>query len=496
MNSEDSLFKKLVFFVLFLLSCIFVCAVIYIRRNFALIDSNPIQQILFHCIVQIDGSDPTFIRGIVLRCVVLPLLASVIATYFLFGNNKLLKKIQDINIVSFVKKNAIVLSVVCLLASFTFIANELKLFEYLKIISKSSTLYEDEYVDPSKVEFDFPDKKRNLIYIFLESVEISEYSKNEGGFFDQDFIPELYQLAEENITFNDNKGYYVAPNASWTVASMVAQSSGIPLTVPIGENDFVTSNKYLPGAYSLGEILKQADYNNELLIGSDAVFSGRKYYYEMHGDYVIHDLNYFLESGRFDESKTEWWGIIDRYLFEYAKEDVLELASKNEPFNLTMLTVDTHHVDGFVCEDCRNDFEYQLANVYACSSRKVYDFVEWCKQQDFYDNTTIIIAGDHNSMSQTFNELIHDYDRKVYYTIINPYPGLIPTEDRTLTTFDLFPTTVASLGIDFDGDRLGLGSNLFSNEKTLIEKYGMEDFFAMVKKRSAYYENHILYGFD
>ena len=177
---------------------------------------------------------------------------------------------------SLVQKYAVLFALILFVLSSIWIGNELKVVDYIIENSESTTLYEDEYIDPSQVAYTFPEKKRNLIYIFLESVEVSDYSKEEGGLLDYNCIPELYQIAEENITFNDNKGYYVAPGASWTVASMVAQGSGIPLNIPIGENDFVTSNKYLPGCYSIGEVLKQGGYNNELLIGSQAVFSGRK----------------------------------------------------------------------------------------------------------------------------------------------------------------------------------------------------------------------------
>ena len=496
MMRKNSIFRILLFFLLVFFSFAFICIILYIRRNFALIDTNPISQILFHCIVQIDGADPTFIRGIAIRCFILPLLASIFVTAIVFCDKGFLKNISALKPVAFIRKYAVSISFVLFIISFALISKELKLADYIAETSKTTTLYEDSYIDPSKVDYAFPEKKRNLIYIFLESVETSDYAKQEGGLLEYDCIPELYQIAEENITFNDNKGYYVAPGASWTVASMVAQSSGIPLNIPIGENDFVTSNKYLPGAYSLGEILKQGGYNNELLIGSQAVFSGRKYYYEMHGDYVIHDYDYFLESGRFDQDDQSWWGVVDRYLFEYAKEDALELASKNEPFNLTILTVDTHHVDGWVCEDCRDDFPQQMANVYACSSRKVSDFVNWCKQQDFYENTTIVLVGDHKSMSTGFYEGIDENDRMVYYTYINPEPECIPTNNRIVCTFDFYPTTVASLGIDFPGERLGLGTNLFSDEKTLCESYGIDGFFELVKRRSDYYVNHILYGID
>ena len=46
------------------------------------------------------------------------------------------------------------------------------------------------------------EKKRNLIYIFMESMETSCASKEEGGFFEQNHIPELTKLAKKNITNN------------------------------------------------------------------------------------------------------------------------------------------------------------------------------------------------------------------------------------------------------------------------------------------------------
>ena len=45
---------------------------------------------------------------------------------------------------------------------------------------------------------------------------------------------------------------------------------------------------------------------------------------------------------------------------------------------------------------------------------------------------------------------------------------------RVYTTFDNFPTTIAALGAEIVGDRLGLGTNLFSDRQTLSEEYGIE----------------------
>jgi phosphoglycerol transferase len=38
----------------------------------------------------------------------------------------------------------------------------------------------------------------------------------------------------------------------------------------------------------------------------------------------------------------------------------------------------------------------------------------------------------------------------------------------------MFPTTLAALGVEIPGNRLGLGTNLFSTEPTLIERFGLE----------------------
>lgn len=44
----------------------------------------------------------------------------------------------------------------------------------------------------------------------------------------------------------------------------------------------------------------------------------------------------------------------------------------------------------------------QYANVIECQSKQINDFINWCKTQEWYENTTIVITGDHNSMSEKF----------------------------------------------------------------------------------------------
>lgn len=63
-------------------------------------------------------------------------------------------------------------------------------------------LIAENYVDPRNVKLNFPKKKRNLIYIFLESMENTYMSKLDGGAYDINYIPELTALAEENLNFS------------------------------------------------------------------------------------------------------------------------------------------------------------------------------------------------------------------------------------------------------------------------------------------------------
>jgi len=38
----------------------------------------------------------------------------------------------------------------------------------------------------------------------------------------------------------------------------------------------------------------------------------------------------------------------------------------------------------------------------------------------------------------------------------------------------MYPTILSSMGIEIEGDKLGLGTNLFSDEQTLIERDGLD----------------------
>ena len=68
------------------------------------------------------------------------------------------------------------------------------------------------------------------------------------------------------------------------------------------------------------------------------------------------------------------------------------------------------------------------------------------------------------------------------------------TENRTFTTLDMFPTTLAALGVEIEGDRLALGTDLFSERETLAEEYGLDVMNQELMRKSEFYNRKLMYG--
>lgn len=442
------------------------------------------EELMFHLESPLDGTNTGMIRDFIYSCAVPALITTVvlIVLFVLLRKRKILFPVS-LTFVLFLSAATIGLTV-------SHLWNTLDISTYNSDKSTYSTFIDDNYVAPQDVTITFPEEKRNLIYIFLESVEMTYSDEESGGAFEKDVIPELTELSLQNENFSGEEqilnGGHVLKGCTWTVGGMFGQTSGLPLLIPISSNKMNTQDTFFPSIATLGDILASAGYAQSLLIGSDADFGGRQLYFTEHGKYSIWDYYYFSQKGYLPEGYRVWWGYEDAYLFEFAKEKVTEMSQGDQPFNLTLLTVDTHFEDGYVCEDCPETFgDNQYSNVMACSSKKVAEFIKWLQQQDFYDNTTIILCGDHCTMDSDYcNNVDEDYERKVYTAVINSAVTPQTQDYREYTTLDMFPTTLASLGVEIEGNRLGLGTNLFSSTQTLAERFGCDTINAELGKNS------------
>lgn len=382
-------------------------------------------------------------------------------------------------------------SILIISTVFTF-SNLVNLRTYISDRNVETDFYEKNYIDPATVKMTFPEKKRNLIYIYMESMETSFADYENGGASKDNYIPELVSLANENTDFSGNEkgiaGAYAFPGSTWTMAGIVSTTAGLPLITALDDNEMENQSVFFPNLTTMGDILEDAGYRQVFECGSDATFGGRRTWFKDHGNYEFLDTVEAREEGLIPEDYDVFWGYEDEKLFDFAEQKITELSKSDEPFNYTILTVDTHAPDGYICEDCKDKYGSDYENAIACSSKRVYDFVRWVQKQDFYENTTIVITGDHPSMSPDIKKkLDSDYIRRTYTCYINPAVSpKSPDAVRHYSTYDDFPTTLAALGVEISGNRLGLGTNLFSNTETLTEHYGFEDEKAEISHKSDY----------
>lgn len=317
-----------------------------------------------------------------------------------------------------------------------------------------------------------------------------------GGGKNINIISELTKLGLENECFSDKNtvlnGGHALYGGTWTMGSVFSHESGLPLKTPKAMHLKMDQQKFFfKDVICFGDILKANGYTNVVIEGSDSEFAGASIFYRDHGSYSNQDISFYKKMNLLPNDYNENWGFEDIKVFEFAKAELLKLSEQDKPFNLELFTLDTHFEDGYVCPECPHDFEDQYSNVYSCSSRQVNKFIEWCKQQKLYENTVIVLTGDHPTMDKDFcDDVDVNYDRKTFVSIINSDTKKQIKTYRNYSTFDLFPTMLSAMGFEIQGHRLGLGVDLYSNEKTLLETYGKDYINNELAKRSAFMNKH------
>lgn len=390
----------------------------------------------------------------------------------------------------------IILSILIFIGGLTFGIVKFDLIEVYHAYVSDSSYIKDNYVDPRDVKLQFPEKKRNLIHIYLESMENSYFSKEYGGYMEENLMPDLLEIAKEGVNFSHNDkfgGCNTLVGSGWSVAGMVNMETGLPLKIPMDGNSYGRSGYFLPGTIGLGDILEAQGYEQSVMFGADADFGGLSVYFKDHGNFNIIDYKAAKEKGLIPNDYYVWWGYEDDKLYEFAKDEILRLAATGKPFHFEMETADTHFPDGYLSPKAQKKFEQPYANAIFYSQKEATKFIRWIQQQDFYENTTIVITGDHLSMDQNF---FKDFDPEYKRSAVNIFlnTGLEPykTTNRQYAQFDYFPTILAAMGVKIEGDRLGLGTNLFSNEQTLCERDTVKGANDQLTQRSNFFNDEFL----
>lgn len=477
--------NKIISYILILIACIIFTLTLYIKSE---IHNTSFEQLIYSLTRTKGTSFNAISDGLFFVTIRVIIIMPVLILPTINFGKKIEFKIKNKNYQIYPIKHLKLYSSLIFIISFIYLLYGCDTFTYLSHITKKTDIFDKYYVSPKDVDITFPENKKNLIYIFMESTETSNLSKESGGVFTTSIMPNLERLAKENINFSHNNnlgGALPSYGTGWTVAAMIGQTSGLPLKVKIV--DLIGGSIGYKKTQTIGDILYANGYTNKIMMGSDANFGGRREYFENH-HYIVSDYYNAIEEKRIDPTYHEWWGYEDSKLLEYAKEELLKLSSSANPFNLTLLTADTHFTDGYIDKSCTNNFDNHYAGSFNCSDKMINDFITWVYNQDFGKNTVIIISGDHTTMQEDFYENIDkSYIRTTYNVFINSSITPINNKNRIFTSLDMYPSTLASLGVDIEGNRLGLGTNLFSEDETLAEKFGIDKFNEELSKYSKYY---------
>lgn len=402
----------------------------------------------------------------------------------------------------FYTRHFVVSAIIILVCVIVYDVRAFGIDEWLVDRFDSNTIFEDYYVDSATANITFPENKKNLIIILAESLEATFADKESGGFMAENYIPNLTKLAKENTHFsskNNLQGATEVEGTTFTLASMVAQTSGVPFIVPIGDNSYGDFTEFMPGVTTMGQILAKEGYTNHLILGSNSEFAGIDTYFKTHGNYEIFDYDTAVERGYIDEDYYVFWGFEDKKVFDYAKDELLNIAKQEQPFNMIINTIDLHTPNGYKCQECGYKYYHEYGDGYKdimiCQDRQISAFVEWAKEQDFYEDTVIVVTGDHLSMASIVRNVYvysDSYERTTYHCIINSELKPVNNTNRVFSTMDMYPTIMAALGCRIEGERLGIGTNLYSSVPTLMEVMGKDEFMEQISKNSIFYNREIL----
>ena len=355
-----------------------------------------------------------------------------------------------------------------------------------------SKFYREYYVHPDSVQIQAQGKPRNLIVIFLESME-TNFSKH---------TPEIAAL--EKLSLNFAPGGQNVSGTTWTIAGITGKLCGIPLNMPMGINEHHGKlPTYLPYAKCLMDVLADKGYNQLSTLGSSGDFTQMRTFWTHHGNVGTHDIEYYKSVGKIPEKYHEFWGFEDRRLYRFAKEELDSLAVQGEPFAFYMQTIDTHQPFGYLDDSCKIalkniGFEVNGDNQYPaalrCASMQLTSFVEWIKEQPWSGNTVISVMGDHATPMLSNKAGVAPTD-SVYWMnfIINSaVDGEAYRRERSYSSLDMFPTLLESVGFELEGHSIGLGRSLYADKPTLLEIYDKPVLDNLLRERSIQYDYFIM----
>ncbi len=239
---------------------------------------------------------------------------------------------------------------------------------------------------------------KNLITIYLESFD--------QNFLDEDLFPGLMPKLKERIKRLTYYDKYVPYNGiDYTMGALYGTQTGLPNYFGLKGNN-VFAQISASHCASIGNILAKAGYHQTYLNGGSLEFAGKgNFFLKNHYDTLIGDND-------FDEAlPRSKWGVYDNDLFIKAKAEYLRLKSLNQPFNLTLLTLDLHFPSGLEDPRLANKYpqKHGILRAAAALDDCLDDFLNFVENDD-PEGVGIYLFGDHPIMG--LNNITHTLNKK------------------------------------------------------------------------------------
>ncbi len=430
------------YLIYFLAFCI-LCCTIFLERSFGY---PTLEEIIFEIRFskQNIGSIPrSLIILFTYGCIIIPLVCTFVTlvvekTILMLVNKKLIVYLKNSLFLTFANK-AILSKLPIYFLIFT-IYNICYKFSFYASIE--ALLKPEQLIIPAQETTITPTKPKNLVLIYLESMETS-YSST--SLFSKNLLAKLD--SHSGVTFLQ---YKPAPQINRTIAAIVATQCGVPIKI-----DYLLPNDN-NNIICLGDILNKFGYLNVFMGGASLNYSSKGLFFSKHHYNERYGREEWLSKG---ETELNGWGIYDNDLFKQAKTKIKELQDSGKLFNLTLLTIETHF-PGFNSKYCEKQGFKEFEGIIECSSHQVSDFIDFIKQNGYDKNTNIVVIGDHLLPLDWIFKNKSRSKRFMFNKFISTETMLM---NRTsINHFDIFPTILDFIGLKLKDGHLGLGYSGFS----------------------------------
>jgi len=310
---------------------------------------------------------------------------------------------------------------------------------------------------------------KNVIFIWAESIQSFVIDNDVHG---QEITPFLNSLVEDEDTYYFENFYHQTEQGKTSDSEFLVEKSLYPLSrgaafFTHGQNEY----------HGLTEMIKEKDYTSAVFHANNKSFWNRDQVYDSIGvDYFYGDEAYEIT-----EENSVGWGLKDKPFFE---QSMKYLQSLEKPYYAKFITL-TNHFPFELDEEDKSIEPYDsnsntLNNFFPTvryMDESIELFFEQLKDTGIYDDSIIVIMGDHNGISANHNrsmaqyldkEEITPYDyvqlQRVPFFIHIPGHGEGEVKSEIAGQIDVKPTLLHLLGMETTHD-FYFGNDLFIDDR-------------------------------